>query len=508
MQNMGKGRLKSAQPRVSQEKNRRISIAKCMEKECIVPDVVDVAPKEMASICYPSGAQVELGQELTPTQVKDMPCVKWQANSCNFYLLCMTDPDAPSRDCPKFREWHHWLVARLESLDLLDFAVSDCLNAPEVTRLATDTADDKISKKALLKDYIKNDRKFKSEIVMRIADKYLEYVKGKSIANQLYLRKSLLLIKFNPAQEKMDEHFLCFDKTIRDLKSAAATVEEMDIVCNLLLTMPSEYDAVVLAIETLSEYKLRYRLCDPENNKIMNGFDVEFCENELFESHQSDKPNMKKKCCCSCGENLCNKNLTGPFVPTVPESIDSSVISNDPVTEEDWVEELPVCRSTRQRTKPRYLEDYSAFTCAESFVENCQQNYSDLKERQDESKWIEAVNKELNSFLKTNTWDEVKLPPWRKAISCRWLKDCSQVKDFDYTYTYAPVAHYTTIRTLLSVINHKDLRAFQMDVKCFLHGNFQEEVYMQYPLGVETNKQNHVLKLNKTPYGLKQARKA
>ncbi|KAF2892149.1 hypothetical protein ILUMI_14024 [Ignelater luminosus] len=195
----------------------------------------------------------------------------------------------PLFDGNNFDDWRFRVETRLESLDLLDFAVKDCLNAPEVTLLATNTADEKVSKKALLKDYIKNDRKCKSEIVMKIADEYLEYVKEKStayemrtalqqaftrkgIANQLYLRKSLLLMKFNPAQEKMDKHFLRFDKAIRDLKSAGATVEEMGIVCHLLLTMPSKYDAFVIAIETSSEDKLKVdfvknRLLDEERKR-------------------------------------------------------------------------------------------------------------------------------------------------------------------------------------------------------------------------------------------------
>lgn len=30
----------------------------------------------------------------------------------------MTDPDAPSRDEPKFREWHHWLVGNIPGNDI------------------------------------------------------------------------------------------------------------------------------------------------------------------------------------------------------------------------------------------------------------------------------------------------------------------------------------------------------------------------------------------------------
>ena len=49
-----------------------------------------------------------------------------------------------------------------------------------------------------------------------------------------------------------------------------------------------------------------------------------------------------------------------------------------------------------------------------------------------------------------------------------------------------------------------------MDVKCaFLNGYIMEEVYVQQPLGFENNLYpNHVFKLQKTLYGLKQALKS
>ena len=84
-----------------------------MKKHCVVPDVVDVAPEVVAEVSYPSGVKVDLGNELTPTQVKDIQSVKWNANNNALYTLCMTDPGAPSRQDPKFREWHHWLVGNI-----------------------------------------------------------------------------------------------------------------------------------------------------------------------------------------------------------------------------------------------------------------------------------------------------------------------------------------------------------------------------------------------------------
>ncbi|CAG9765078.1 unnamed protein product [Ceutorhynchus assimilis] len=94
------------------------TIAKNMEKHGVVPDVISVAPQEVAQVSYPSGVKVDQGNELTPTQVKDQPTVQWQADANAFYTLCMTDPDAPSRKEPNFREWHHWLVGNIPGQDV------------------------------------------------------------------------------------------------------------------------------------------------------------------------------------------------------------------------------------------------------------------------------------------------------------------------------------------------------------------------------------------------------
>ncbi|XP_050552650.1 protein D2 isoform X2 [Spodoptera frugiperda] len=89
------------------------SIAKSFETHMVVPDVVPKAPQALLSVKYPSGAEVAEGNVLTPTMVKDIPSVSWDASPDQFYTLAMTDPDAPSRQDPKFREWHHWLVANI-----------------------------------------------------------------------------------------------------------------------------------------------------------------------------------------------------------------------------------------------------------------------------------------------------------------------------------------------------------------------------------------------------------
>lgn len=84
----------------------------------VVPDVIDQPPTERATVKYDSGVEVELGNELTPTQVQNAPTVSWPAEDGSFYTLIMTDPDAPSHQDPKYREWRHWLVFNIPGQDV------------------------------------------------------------------------------------------------------------------------------------------------------------------------------------------------------------------------------------------------------------------------------------------------------------------------------------------------------------------------------------------------------
>ncbi|XP_043266416.1 protein D2-like isoform X2 [Venturia canescens] len=89
------------------------TMAEALKTHGVVPDVIDNLPKDVLKVAYSGDLVVEIGKEFTPTQVKDKPIVKWNADSAAFYTLCMTDPDAPSRKEPTYREWHHWLVGNI-----------------------------------------------------------------------------------------------------------------------------------------------------------------------------------------------------------------------------------------------------------------------------------------------------------------------------------------------------------------------------------------------------------
>ena len=86
----------------------------------------------------------------------------------------------------------------------------------------------------------------------------------------------------------------------------------------------------------------------------------------------------------------------------------------------------------------------------------------------------------------------------------------SQKEGIDYEETFAPIARYTSIRTILALAAKMKWKVHQMDVKTnFLNGVIEEEVYVEQPLGFEIHDcESHVCRLKKALYGLKQAPRA
>ncbi|KAJ3668810.1 hypothetical protein LUZ61_022792 [Rhynchospora tenuis] len=122
-------------------------------------------------------------------------------------------------------------------------------------------------------------------------------------------------------------------------------------------------------------------------------------------------------------------------------------------------------------------------------------------------KWKAAMQEELGALDKNKTWELVSLPPGKKAVGCRWVfavkqtpegkvdrykarlvaKGYSQTYGIDYDETFAPVAKMSTVRTLISLAANGGWKLHQLDVKnAFLHGDLQEEVYMEIPPGFGT----------------------
>jgi hypothetical protein len=141
--------------------------------------------------------------------------------------------------------------------------------------------------------------------------------------------------------------------------------------------------------------------------------------------------------------------------------------------------------------------------------------------------WQDAMTKEYQSIMKNDVWDNVPRPEGKSVVTSKWIykikhavdgsvkkykarfvdRGISQVEGIHYEETFAPIARYTSICTIISLVASMGWRLHQMDVKqVFLNGEIEEEVYIEQPDGFVIHEQkSHVCRLKKTLYGLKQA---
>jgi hypothetical protein len=82
----------------------------------------------------------------------------------------------------------------------------------------------------------------------------------------------------------------------------------------------------------------------------------------------------------------------------------------------------------------------------------------------------------------------------------------AQKKDIYFDEIFSPVVKMNSIRTILSLVVVEYLHLEQLDVKTnFLHGDLDEEIYMQQPQGYEVKgTENLVCRLKNNLYVLNQ----
>lgn len=139
--------------------------------------------------------------------------------------------------------------------------------------------------------------------------------------------------------------------------------------------------------------------------------------------------------------------------------------------------------------------------------------------------WRQAMTNEYESLTSKKTWTLVEPPPNAKIIGRMWIlrekfepegkwykarfvaRGFTQKQCDDFSDTYAPVVHQSSVRLLMSHAVNNEMKLFHIDVKtAYLNSELTETIYIRQPYLFERG-DGLVCKLNKAIYGLKQAAK-
>ncbi|PLW49320.1 hypothetical protein PCASD_02649 [Puccinia coronata f. sp. avenae] len=271
-----------------------------------------------------------------------------------------------------------------------------------------------------------------------------------------------------------------------------------------------------------------YRVYKIEEKRIVRGRNIKFEEEtfpgltgireenpnqDIFEvsNHlppSDDQPSLPADTAPSPEHSTVNIS-SPPSAPKAPQDI-SSQISTDNILSVD----------RRGNSIIVYLTEIT-----ENVANNTPKTYIQAINSPNSSFWKKAIEKEISNMYDHDVWAIVRKSGDQSRINCTWVfkvkkdqlnipieykarlcaKGFQQTKGTDYGKTFAPTGKIVSLRMLIVFALKNNLKFHQIDIKsAFLNAPLQEELYLNPPQGVDVPA-DHVLKLNKAMYGLKQA---
>ncbi|KAG8472415.1 hypothetical protein CXB51_035361 [Gossypium anomalum] len=240
-----------------------------------------------------------------------------------------------------------------------------------------------------------------------------------------------------------------------------------------------------------------YKLWCPENRKVVISIDVVFDETSMLSNlslkDSSNKENQKQV------EHQINTEST----PQASTKIENRVASSPQYS-------IAKNRTRREIKPPKKYAEVDLIAYALNVTEDIDanrepSNYSEAISCEDSEKWMFSMQEEMKSIHKNRTWDLMKLHKGKKVIRCKWVfkkkegtlgveepsykvrlvaKGYNQIPGVGFIDVFSPVVKHSSIRALLGIVAMHDLELEQLDVKtAFLHGELEEDIYMQQPEG-------------------------
>jgi hypothetical protein len=151
--------------------------------------------------------------------------------------------------------------------------------------------------------------------------------------------------------------------------------------------------------------------------------------------------------------------------------------------------------TTRQVKRPKPFSSYTFLMC-----DILEQDPTCFEEAIQRKEWADAMTEEYQSIMKNKLWEIVPRPKSKYVVSSKWIFKIKHVvngsiekynsifvtrgfslkEGIDYEGKFAPVTRYTSIRTIIALVDKMKWKLHQMDVKTnFLNGVIEEEVYIE-----------------------------
>lgn len=277
---------------------------------------------------------------------------------------------------------------------------------------------------------------------------------------------------------------------------------------------------------------------DPNNSNIYRCYDKDSCKivvsRDVIFTKPTEPNNTEIQLKTPIDETNSEAKNDNPNESTDVHS-DTDDTSTVPRRSNRKTKGIPPKRYGQEEITARYMDWYANPQCNLQYIFALNQitepkNIADVHQSDNKGEWLQAMQEEIDSLIKNETWELCELPEGRKPVGCKWLftvktnqngeidrykarlvaQGFSQKFGSDYDEVFAPVVKQTTLRILLSIASARKLKIHQFDVKtAFLNGVIKESIYMKQPPGFEVKgRENQVCLLKRSLYGLKQAPKS
>ena len=177
---------------------------------------------------------------------------------------------------------------------------------------------------------------------------------------------------------------------------------------------------------------------------------------------------------------------------------------------------------------PQWLQSYALATIPISIYEN-PKSYRQAMASDQAAEWKAAMDKEINSLMKNETWVLTPLPEGESVIGSRWVYTMKRDEAGNLTIhkarfvaqgftqrfgenvfdTYSPVMRMSSFRLVMAIVAVLDLMCIAMDVNtAFLYAPLDEVIYVEQPEGFRKagpKGEKLVCQMKRSLYGLKQS---